>query len=410
MFHFKQFVKSKVNNFDKNKKTDYYDIRSLGELLHFLDNTDSRVYGRELIEAYKENIDKTILLVSHELSLSGAPIVLLQLAEALKRKGFQTIIICGLDGDKFLDNAALKEIPVVYYPGLLKSHLVFSIRKLFSKIIVNTIICAPVINQLIGTDSSVIWWIHEAREIYNGRAAREMPMKVTDNIRIYSVGSYAKKALLSRFPRYKVKSLIYSVPDLTKVPNISDFHIDLPNKKIFALFGSIQYRKGQDILKKAIERLPEKIRKECFFLFVGYNSNPKISDMLLELNNKYPDNVLYMNEIKLNDLFGLFYDIDFLICASRDDPMPVVIANSMSLGKPCICSEYTGSAPIIDQFNAGFVYRRNSPAALAQKIEDALFLKQENYESMSKNARLAYEQLFSELVFEKELDRCLGVQ
>jgi glycosyltransferase involved in cell wall biosynthesis len=49
-----------------------------------------------------------------------------------------------------------------------------------------------------------------------------------------------------------------------------------------------------------------------------------------------------------------------LICASRDDPMPVVVTEAMMFSKVCICSENTGSANIIQDGNSGFVYKDNS--------------------------------------------------
>ena len=402
-----QGVQSAENQCDGNQETDRYDIQNLGELLQFLDHTEAKVYGREIIEGYEEHADQSVLLVSHELSFSGAPIVLLRLAESLKRRGFQTVIICGRDGEIFADHATRMGIPVVCYPGLLESGMVFCIRKLFSRIIVNTIRCASVINQLNDTDSSVMWWIHEAGACYQRSTAREMPYQVTENIHIYSCGSYAGKMLVSRFPRYSVKNLTAGVPDLAKADNKSDFHLDLPDKKIFALFGAVEYRKGQDVLKNAIKRLPERIRKECFFLFVGRDSDPKITSALRELNYQYPENVLYIDEIKYNDMCRLYRDIHFLVCASRDDPTPLVVAESMSLGKPCICSEHTGAAAVIEKYNAGYVYRHNSAPALAQRIEEAYYLNIENYETMSKNARSAFEQVFSEELFEEKLDQCL---
>ena len=383
------------------------DIQSLGECLRFLDSADAKIYGREIIEGYVENADKTILLVSNELSLSGAPIVLLRLAEALKKRGFQTIIICGLDGEKFSKTSADMGIPVIYYPDLLKRDITFRIRKLFSKIFVNTTKCAHVISQLNGTDSSVMWWIHEAGCCYDRGSAKKMPHRVEDNIHIYSAGAYARKMLVSRFPRYKVKNLTYGVPDLANALNSSDFHIDLPDRKIFALFGAVQYRKGQDVLLNAIGRLPERVRNECYFLFVGYNSDPKMTNELKELNRRFPDNAIYMNEIKHNDLCRLYNDIDFLICSSRDDPMPVVVAESMSLGKPCICSEHTGVADIVQKYNSGYIYHHNSSSELEKKIEEAFSLSENEYRRLSKNARSAFEHVFSEKEFGKNLDRCL---
>ena len=41
---------------------------------------------------------------------------------------------------------------------------------------------------------------------------------------------------------------------------------------------------------------------------------------------------------------------------SRDDPMPAVVTESMSLGKPSICSQNTGAADFIEHYDAGYTY------------------------------------------------------
>ncbi len=407
IFRIMSGVKKAFKKSADDKVSNRPDIHSISELLGYLSDSDSTIYGKEIIEGYEEDVDKTILLVSHELSLTGAPIVLLRMAESLKRRGYQVIIICGLDGERFSEHSVQMGIPVIYYPDFLHLDMILSIRKQFSKIIVNTIKCAPIINLLNSTDSLVLWWIHEAGDSYKRGSAKEMPREVASNIHIYSAGEYAGKMLISRFPRYKVKNLMYSVPDLARFSDGSDFHIDIPDKKVFALSGTVQYRKGQDVLKSAIERLPDKVREGCFFLFVGMGYDAGITNGLKELTKKYPGNVLYKDEIKLNDMYKLYNDIDFLVCASRDDPVPGVVAEAMSLGKPCICSEFAGAASVIEKYKSGLVYRRNSATALARMIEGVYSQNDGEFKEMSKNARRAYEQVFSEVVFEKKLDKCL---
>jgi len=79
----------------------------------------------------------------------------------------------------------------------------------------------------------------------------------------------------------------------------------------------------------------------------------------------------------------------------------------MSLGKPSICSEHTSAAAVIEQYHAGYVYRHNSSGELARRIVAAFGLSRDQYEEMSKNARRAYEQEYSEQVFEKKLNKCM---
>ena len=88
---------------------------------------------------------------------------------------------------------------------------------------------------------------------------------------------------------------------------------------------------------------------------------------------------------------------------SRDDPMPAVVTESMSLGKPSICSQNTGSADFIEHYDAGYTYGKDDPHKLAKLIVDSHGISDDRYEELSRNSRRAYEENFSEEVFEKNV-------
>ena len=392
------------------------------DLLYELDRNKAIIYGREIIEKYRDEPGRSVLLVSHDLSFTGAPIVLLYMAWKLKQLGYQVIVASPFDGHILALNALEKDIPVVVFDGLLKTDIVYKSAKLFSYIIANTIITAPVIRQLNNTDNKVIWWIHESIACYSRQTIKTMPDTLEDNIRVFTVGAYAKRVLNKRYPKYKLDDLIYYSPDISK--SVFQHEYSLGGGSIFddgiisyrcgvgktyAIVCSMIRRKGVDILIRAIKELPKDVVLSCRFIFAGKLLDRYIKTKLYALKKKYPDHIIITGELPLNRIHQLYSDIDYLICPSRDDPMPVVIAEAMSVGKPCICSENTGSAVLIRRYGSGYVYRFNSPRRLKNAIEKTYYLPDDRYEVLSRNARKVYEREFSEEIFDKRIRRILDI-
>lgn len=377
---------------------------SLKELVRKAEKTGAVVYGKELILGYSEDPGKTILLVSHDLSRSGAPLALLNLALTLKRTGWQTLIVSPLDG-AVGTYAAEHGIPSIYEKSLYNAGCISAIKDLFALIIVNTIVCAPVVNELDGTDAAVMWWIHEANEIYDLEEAIITSRTLSDNIYVCCAGNYARRALTRRFPGYNAETLLYYVKDNScyNADAAASLRAPAAEQKVFACVGSFENRKGQDILIEAIENLPDKIRRNCRFIFAGIAADPAIIKQIQEMQQRSPGQIVFLGELRKEELYEVYKEIDFLICPSRDDPMPIVAAEAMSLGKPCLCSRNTGTSDIIRRYKAGYIYKKNDPRRLAKLIIQAYNMQDDEYRRLAESARHAFEDVFSEEVFEKRL-------
>ena len=169
-------------------------------------------------------------------------------------------------------------------------------------------------------------------------------------------------------------------------------------------------RKGTDILVKAIRLLPETVLRSCIFIFAGILYEAAMEPYLSNLKKDYPDQVIVTGEIPLAEVYHLYPKVDYLISPSRDDPMPVVIAEAMSMGIPAICSEHMGSAEIIRKHNSGYVYAPNNARKLKAAIVKTFHLPAEEYRLLSRNARSAYEQEFSEEVFERRIQEVFAFE
>jgi glycosyltransferase involved in cell wall biosynthesis len=343
--------------------------------------------------------DRKILLVSHDLNLTGAPIALYYFAENLQKMGRQPIVISPKDGP-FRSLLSEKEIPVIIYEKLYVSDIIQKSAFQFELIIVNTNVGSPIVSALNGANVPILWWIHEANVSYYQAALMAMPEQLKDNIHVYCGGSYAA-AILKRYrPSYQCEQLLYFIPDYAQSllgEDVSQIKF-AEGKCVFALVGTQEERKGHDILIRAIRELPLEELKSCLFIFVGRPWYLPIKRDLSKICKEYPQNIQFIKELERKELQVLYDRIDCLICPSRDDPMPLTVTEAMLMSKIIICSENTGSAELLGSMDAGLIYRKNSPKELAALIEFVL-VNRDNLSQMREQARKTYERYFSQDAF-----------
>ena len=340
---------------------------------------------------------RKILLISHDLSLTGAPVALHYAAKTLLDNGDTPVVLSPSDG-KMREELEKEGIMVIINPDISGESMKDFIKS-FDLTIVNTLVNRYFITLLNDTNTPVIWWIHEAEESY--KYIKDFPNYLEQNVHVYCGGDYAKEALKERRNEYNIDILHYSVPDHMK-ENIDeseyDFGIDKENCKIkFLIAGTIDKRKGQDIFIKAIKNLPDEYRKKCQFIFVGKKNDSKIYDDLLNAVTEY-DEIVYIEELSRSKMIKLYSQVDSVVCPSRDDPMPIVMTESMIFSKICICSDRTGTASLIKNKINGLIVRNEDFIGLSEYIK---FIIDNPIEAkaIGIKGRLIYENYFTEEVF-----------
>lgn len=360
------------------------------------------VYLNDVLREYDNCKGKKILLVSHELNLTGAPVAVYYFAKVLKENGYYPVMLSPNDG-KLVNTVTDAGIPAIVVPGLWNSNLVSCTAQLFQMIVLNTIVTAPVLQQLNGLGVPVFWWIHEAQVSYTQTCLNNMPPILPEGISVYTVGAHAKRVLEQHRPEYRINHLLYYIPDRVKEDSrIYPLPKYAEGKLVFCHIGMLEKRKGQNILADAVLRLPEEIRKQCYFVFVGKQCYPPCYESIQHLQHKFPENVVYIEEVSVQDMPSLYRRIDCFVCSSLDDPMPIVVTEALQFGKPVICSENTGSAELLRKENCGYVYEDNDPNKLAQSIIKVVH-SIHDMDELRKAARATYEKYFSQEVFEKNV-------
>ncbi len=357
--------------------------------------------GKGLLRG-KNRTGKRLLVITHDLSWTGAPVVLSEACiNVLKPAGYELLVLSlkvGPLAEKYRENG----ISVMVTPevALKDSDLLLSLVQPFDAVIVNTIVPYEGIHLLNSLRKPVFWWIHESELIYQV-VGMYLPERLEENIHVFCVGQIALD-MLKKYRDYQADSLIYGLQDSNPAGKL--WKPDAAKQRlVFATVGAVLELKGQDILMEAISLLEDGIREKCEFLLVGKTEDLRILDCIRKTEERYPGNVRYIGPVPRDDLDGIYQTADCIICASRQDCMPTFVSEGLMYGRTAICSENTGMAPILRKEQAGFTYGNNDPAALAAVITEYVSLSDEEREVYGKRARACFENNFSMDIFRANL-------
>lgn len=332
---------------------------------------------------------ETILFLTDNLSLTGAPIVLGEAAAVLRKAGHDVAVISMADGklkrillgkgirviiDPLMEMARLSDLP-----WLLDGVTVF----------VNTVPLYFLLKD-IPASCRVVWWIHEAAMFYASIDTMDCRQEdVSDRVSAYAVSQLAAHHFKTWFPQIPLRGILpYGIPDEGR-NRPQDEHRE---QVVFSFVGVLDARKGVDILLAAILLLPRVIQQKCLFQLVGASSSA-FGETILERANEM-ECVRIWGELGRQELHRVYRDTDVLLCPSIDDPLPTVATEAMMHGIPCIVSDGTGTAGFIRHGLNGFVCKAGSKQDLANCIQQMVECEKKRRE-MGKAARELYEQTFS---------------
>lgn len=359
------------------------------------------IFLPDTLKSFESNNKPTVAIVSHELNLTGAPWAVYYMAMELKKQGNNILFLSPRDGN-LRDELGKNDIPVVILPTVYDLPVIDRSIDLFRFIVLSTNVAGPLARRLSCMNISVLWWIHEADFNYHTDALDKLPERIGSNIHVYCGGEYARAVLNKYRPLYKAESLLYLTPDFVNdVPQDCDFVLpDSEGRTVYAVVGTMEERKNQDLIVDAINKLTPDELASMVFVFVGVFHSKTIEAAVNSAVRNYPQSVRYYKRLNHNEIVQLYKQSDCLICSSKDDPMPIVVTEAMILSRSIICASNTGSAPILEERNAGLVF----PSGDVDKLLDAIRYIRDNKNSdelktMAKNARQTYEDLFSEDAF-----------
>ncbi len=350
---------------------------------------------------------KKILFITHQLTRTGAPQVLLDMVRCCVEEGHAVAAISLSDGDARADWEKLR-IDVTVFPQLaLAREQIVPIMQRFDVIIVNTLVCVDVIPMCVEAGTKTFWWIHEHEnyfEYYRDKLPQEG--QLGRNVRVLGVSPITQRLLKKRAGYKRAGLLPFSVPDAYDGNKKGEKRRD--GKVRFMCIGVYAFVKGQDILCAAIESLPEEVRQGMQFCFYGDRRevDPAVYGPVAGAAEAYEE-VEICDSVPHEEILCRLAEADYLIIPSRKEPMSAVAVEAMMLHIPCIISDICGVAGYLTDGKDALLFKAGNVEDLLDKICRAYNMNEEDYRQMGEEARKQYEREFSESVFREHVDELL---
>ncbi|HEY3663919.1 MAG TPA: glycosyltransferase, partial [Chthoniobacterales bacterium] len=331
-----------------------------------------------------------LLFVSHDLSLSGAPIMLFHAARWCRENGIFVVVVAPNDGplrEKLHDLG----VPVVIDPLVASGHPSFAqFARNFDCVIANSIRSKAVAPALKKEKVPVLWWIHEPGSVGEHYLREDAELRAAFPLAEFILAPSERTARIYRpFTDRPVKALHNAIPDL----GVSPSQPAVGQRLRFVLLASIEPRKGQDIFVEALASLPPELLERAEFQLGGRILDPdfwlKVDRIATRLKN-----ISVMGALDHADAIGLMRNADVIVSPSRDEALPVVILEALSLGKALVATTVGGVLEILVDGEDALLVRPESPEALAGALR-RLLENPDLIPQLGARARETYERQFT---------------
>jgi len=339
-----------------------------------------------------EGMGKDVLLVSHDLSESGAPRVVLEVARSLKASGHFVVVVSPEDGPM---REAFQHlgITVIVDALVLRQHpSVLDFSHNFDAVITNTAVCFPLVEQ-VAPYVDVYWYIHETS--LAAQLSAEYPgfrTALTSAKRVWAGSQRAAEPLQQM--RADVKVIEYGLDPLMRPPG--DDKAD-SNPIVISVFGSYEPRKGQDLMVEAIRLLKPERRVQCSFRFFGRVLHDSFFRLVHNRAEGIPQ-ITLSKELGFENYVSEMGESDMVVVPSRDDTLPLVSLHALSAGKPLMCTRSTGTSRYIEDMESGFIIPADSPEAIAKALESSLACR-ERWKEIGRRGQEVFQHCFSRETF-----------
>lgn len=346
---------------------------------------------------------RKILIILHDLDYHGAAIVSVYAALAMQSRGYKVVLSAPEGSIQFIDEITEKGISVVVCPALpyVYDREKEWIRE-FDLLIVNVL---PMMQSAYVCSGFIptLWWIHEAKDFYKRTLSKPwntIEEQALNRLNIYAVSNLAKDNFNTLFADRIQKILGYGIPDFSS-EDVSTRKEQ--SKIIFAIIGNVCERKAQDIFLEAALQLEH--REQADFWIIGNCPDDAFGRKIKKMVRNVPT-IKMQGVLSREEIYNIFPQIDVVVCASREDPLPITMTEGMMFGKVCITTDKTGTVDFIKNGVNGFTVPAENVCALKEKLQ-WIMNNREKLKAIGANARKTYENYFSMEAFGERLEAAL---
>ena len=343
---------------------------------------------------------KHILFIGHEATLTGAPILLLNLlglikddyhfSIILKRGGTleqsfkqlsSTIILKGENYSKSKNiilfvfercSFFIKQLSLI--PLFFKADIIFS----------NTICNGRLLKRFNFFKRPTIVYVHELESMlkyFNLKNDTTLSLqlakillcpskKVLENLR----NNHQVNSLKLKLFPYYFKSDQFQFTSSQKIDYRNAFleKWNIPTTaKLVCGMGMVSERKGTDLFVSVAKQVFG-VNENIYFVWIGDFSEEEISKKIeLEYHSKkYPDRLVFTGKLPYATTNLLPFDLFFL--SSKEDPYPLVVLEAALQNVPSLCYEKSGGIVEFIGYDAGFIIDSLESNVISNKIIEIL--------------------------------------
>ena len=347
-----------------------------------------------------------ILLVSHEMTYTGAPRSLLEMGRLLRDCGF-SVDVWTLKSGEFEEEFRKQgmEAKKISFPEDASEALSEQLAG-YGLAIANTIFCAAFAGYAQRFTRTVLY-IREAGNI--PELIQNCDLEEADFLNVthkVCVSEYARDCIVKQYGSIPVTVIPNFVPDeFVKTEKASKhFHRvwdgqTHKNEALhFLVSGTLEPRKGQDVAIGAYRLLDREEKKQIRLHLVG--PAPEWASSYQKELELEQEGVIYHGEIHdRKELLSLYSSMDAVLVPSRDESCSLVALEACMLGKPVFLTENTGAKYFADP---SCIVKTGDCAALKEKLSEAV-RNPMWLQKMGKDNRTAYLEKASEAVYRKNI-------
>jgi glycosyltransferase involved in cell wall biosynthesis len=259
----------------------------------------------------------------------------------------------------------------------------------FDIVIANTLVMWAAVEASHETGVPVIWFIHESQVAHHLLAhnpAIQPALAIADRL---VMPTHRTAELYRNFTSRAIEVVPYGIPPVT-CPT-TESRKDM--RTAFLLLGSYERRKGQDIFLEGITLIPAERRQQAVFRAAGRVLEKDFYEVVRRRAAEIPQ-VELLGALGHDDALGKIAGSDVLVSASRDETMPIVILEAMSLGKAIISTNVGGICEWLETNVNGILVPNENSTALAEAMKGCLE-RSSQITMLGRNAARTFAESFS---------------
>ena len=319
-----------------------------------------------------------IIFISHDASLTGAPILMLTLLAWWKQNGGPPFRIILRNGGKL--EARFRELGRVWVLGWSDMYTIPSptvqhdllsfcgagVRLIYA----NTAAVGDVLEALDPLSVPVVAHIHELETMLSRNIGPERFGLVKQRAKRFVVPSKAVADNLTTnhsVPVQKIDIVPEYLPDDYANSSVKATHNSLDPLTVLGA-GTLDWRKGTDLFIQMARIVQRSCSKNVRYIWVGAATQPGQLESHKKLSRKHhvANVISFIGE--QTDLRPFYRAADVFVSSSREDPYPVVCLEAAAHSLPIICFAGVGGMPEFVQTDAGRVVPHLDVVAMAEAV------------------------------------------